>query len=195
DLADSQAAYSSLHTALVTVAKLMAPMAPFTAEELYRNLALSVDPDAPISVHLSQWPRPQANGAGAAETRTALLRDMRALQRVIELGRAARAASGVKLRQPLSEVLIRVRNADELAGVKALRDQLSEELNVKEVRFLDVDDAFVDYQVKPNLPRLGKRLGRQLPAIRAALAASDGRLVAANVSAGVNTVIEVDGHS
>src|SRR5690606_34891789 len=143
DLADSQAAYSSLHTALVTVAKLMAPMAPFTAEELYRNLALSVDPDAPISVHLSQWPRPQANGAGAAETRTALLRDMRALQRVIELGRAARAASGVKLRQPLSEVLIRVRNADELAGVKALRDQLSEELNVKEVRFLDVDDAFV----------------------------------------------------
>ena len=195
DHADSQAAYSSLHTALVTVAKVMAPLAPFTSEELYRNLVLPIDPGAPISVHLSEWPRPHATGTAAAEARAALLRDMRALQRVIELGRAARAASGVKLRQPLSEVLIRVRNADELAGVKALREQLSEELNVKDVRFLDVNDSFVDYQVKPNLPRLGKRLGRQLPAIRAALAASDGRLVAANVSAGVNTVIEVDGHS
>src|SRR5690606_2320948 len=72
DLADSQAAYSSLHTALVTVTKLMAPMAPFTAEELYRNLALAVEPDGPISVHLAQWPLPQASGAGAVETRSAL---------------------------------------------------------------------------------------------------------------------------
>jgi len=195
DLADSRAAYASLHTALVTVAKLMAPLAPFTAEELYGNLVLSVDPDAPISVHLAQWPQASAGAAAASESRAAVLRDMRALQRVIELGRAARAASGVKLRQPLSEVLIRVRNTDELAGVRALRDQLSEELNVKQVRFLDVNDTFVDYQVKPNLPRLGKRLGRQLPAIKAALAAIDGRVVAANVSAGANTVIEVDGQS
>ncbi|HET8984484.1 MAG TPA: isoleucine--tRNA ligase, partial [Trueperaceae bacterium] len=137
DLTDSQAAYASLHTALVTVAKLMAPMAPFTAEELYRNLALSVDADAPVSVHLAQWPEASSASAADREARAALLRDMRALQKVIELGRAARAASGVKLRQPLSEVLIRVRNADELAGVRALRDQLSEELNVKDVRFLD----------------------------------------------------------
>ena len=185
DRADSRAAYASLHTALVTVTKLMAPMAPFTAEELYRNLVLSVEPSAPPSVHLSQWPSPRhAAGSERDERagRAALLRDMRALQKVIELGRSARAASGVKLRQPLSEVLVRVRSAEELAGVKALRDQLLDELNVKDVRFLDVDDRFVDYQVKPNLPRLGKRLGRQLPAIRTALAALDGREVAAAVS-------------
>ncbi|HET8985876.1 MAG TPA: DUF5915 domain-containing protein, partial [Trueperaceae bacterium] len=158
-------------------------------------LVLSVDTDAPVSVHLAQWPEASSASAADREARAALLRDMRALQKVIELGRAARAASGVKLRQPLSEVLIRVRNADELAGVRALRDQLSEELNVKDVRFLGVNDSFVDYQVKPNLPRLGKRLGRQLPAIRAALAAMDGRVVAASVNAGDPIAIEVDGQT
>src|SRR5690606_27220992 len=112
--------------------------------------------------------------------------------RVVELGRAARAASGVKLRQPLSEVLIRVRSADELAGVRALEAQLREELNVKSVRFLDVEDSFVDYHVKPNLPRLGKRLGKLLPSLRLALQAVDGRQVAANVREGRVTEVEVD---
>ncbi|HZJ10746.1 MAG TPA: isoleucine--tRNA ligase [Trueperaceae bacterium] len=186
DAADSLAAYASLYEALVGVAKLMAPLAPFTAEEIYRNLVLSVSPAAEESVHLAAWP--QADDALRDES---LLRDMRALQKVVELGRAARAASGVKLRQPLSEVLVRVRNADELAGVRALEDQLREELNVKAVRFLDVEDAFVDYQVKPNLPRLGKRLGKLLPALRDALLALDGRQVAANVREGRATVVEV----
>ena len=188
DAADSLAAYATLHEALVTVAKLMAPMAPFTTEEIYRNLELAVRPGAEPSVHLAAWP------AARPEVRDEeLLRDMRALQRVVELGRAARAASGVKLRQPLSEVLVRVRNADELAGVKRLEDQILEELNVKSVRFLDVEDAFVDYQVKPNLPRLGKRLGRLLPALREALQEVDGREVAANVREGRTTVLELDG--
>jgi isoleucyl-tRNA synthetase len=195
DRADSQAAYATLHAALVTVAKLMAPMAPFTAEELYRNLVLAVDPAAPVSVHLARWPEASSAAAADRVSRAALLRDMRALQKVIELGRAARAASGVKLRQPLSEVLIRVRNVDELAGVRALRDQLSEELNVKDVRFLDVNDPFVDYQVRPNLPRLGKRLGRQLPAIKTALAALDGRFVAASVAAGTPIAVEAEGQT
>ncbi len=179
---DSLAAYATLYEALVTVVKLMAPMAPFTSEALYQNLVLSIDPGAPDSVHLASWPT-----ADEAVIDDDLMRDMRALMRLVELGRAARAASGVKLRQPLPELLVRVRSVDELAGVRALADQLLEELNVKTIRFLDVNDDFVDYAVKPNLPRLGKRVGKLIPRLRAALEGADGREVAANVRAGAVT--------
>ena len=140
---DKLAAYTSLYEALVTVTKLIAPMAPFTSEALYRNLVLSVDTDAPESVHLAPW----------AEFDTDLLdekliRDMNALIRVVELGRSARNASGVKVRQPLPEVLVRVRSEEELAGLKRLEDQLLEELNVKKATYLDVHADFVDYTVK-----------------------------------------------
>jgi len=118
---------------------------------------------------------------------------MRALMRVVELGRSARAASGIKIRQPLPEVLVRLRNDEELEGVRRLEDQLLEELNVKRVRYLDVHDAFVDYHVKPNLPRLGPRLGRLVPALKRALEALDGRAVAAAASDGRETVVEVEG--
>ena len=185
---DSLCAYATLHEALLTVARLMAPMAPFTAEELYGNLELSVRPGSEPSVHLAAWPQ-----ADASLKDDELVTAMRALLRVVELGRAARAAAGVKLRQPLSEVLVRVRDESELEGVRRFADQIAEELNVKAVRFLGVTDGFVDYQVKPNLPRLGKRLGRLLPALRAALAEVDGRAVAANVREGRNIVVEVEG--
>ncbi len=181
---DSLAAYATLHEALVTVAKLMAPMAPFTSEALYQNLVLALDPDAPDSVHLAAWPEPAAEHVDEE-----LEHAMRALIRLVELGRSARAASGVKLRQPLPEVLVRVRESSELEGVKRLADQLLEELNVKEVRFLDVEDTFVDYSLKPNLPRLGKRVGKLIPQLRAALEQLDGREVAANVAAGRNTSV------
>src|SRR5690606_40010082 len=94
--ADSLAAYATLYEALVRVATLMAPMAPFTSEELYQNLVAARDPEAPDSVHLAAWPEARAELIDAG-----LERDMRALVRLVELGRAARAASGVKLRQPL----------------------------------------------------------------------------------------------
>jgi len=185
---DSLCAYATLHEALVTVAKLMAPMAPFTSEEVYRNLELAVRPGSEPSVHLAAWPEPDP-----ALRDEALVNAMRAVMRVVELGRAARAAAGVKLRQPLAEALVRVRNEEELAGVRLFADQVADELNVKEVRFLAVTDSFVDYQVKPNLPRLGRRLGRLLPALREALTRVDGREVAANVRDGRVTVVEVEG--
>ncbi len=186
--ADSLAAYATLHGALVTVAKLMAPMAPFTSEELYQNLVVNLDPHAPDSVHLVAWPE-----ADPGVVDEELERSMRALIRLVELGRSARAASGVKLRQPLPEVLVRVREAAELDGVKALADQLLEELNVKQVRFLDVEDTFVDYTLKPNLPRLGKRVGKLIPQLRAALEQLDGRQVAATVAKQLPTTVSLDG--
>ncbi len=185
---DKVAAYATLHAALSTVAGLMAPLAPFTAEEIYQNLVHSNDASAPESVHLAVWP-----AADAALMDASLERDMRALMRVVELGRAARAASGIKIRQPLPEVLVRLRTDDELAGVRALEEQLQDELNVKRVRYLDVHDAFLDYQVKPNLPRVGPRLGRRVPALRRALEALDGRAVAADIGDGRDIVVDVEG--
>jgi len=186
--ADKAAAYATLHEAIVTVATLMAPMAPFTSEELYQNLVRSLDEGAPESVHLAAWPRTDETRIDAG-----LTRDMAALMRVVELGRAARAASGIKVRQPLPEVLVRVRTEEELSGVRRLEDQLLDELNVKRVRYLDVHDDFVDYHVKPNLPRVGPRLGRLVPELRRALEELDGRAVAAAVRDGEDTVVELGG--
>ncbi len=185
---DKLAAYATLYEALVTVAKLMAPMAPFTSEELYQNLVRSLEAEAPESVHLADWPR-----ADEARIDADLTRDMRALMRLVELGRAARAASGIKVRQPLPEVLVRLRSHEELDGVKRLEDQLLEELNVKQVRYLGVHDDFVDYQVKPNLPRVGRRLGKLVPEVRRALDLVDGRDVAAAVRDGEATVLDIGG--
>ena len=185
---DKLAAYKTLHEALVTVAKLMAPMAPFTSEHLYQNLVLSVFPDEAESVHLAEWPT-----FDAALIDTDLLRDMNALIRVVELGRGARAASGMKTRQPLPEVLVRVRSSEELQGLKHLEPQLLEELNVKKATYLDVTADFVDYNVKPNLPLIGKRLGKLVPEMKRKLAEVDGKEIARNIREGKNTVLELGG--
>ena len=160
---DKLAAYTSLYEALVTVAKLMAPMAPFVSEELYRNLVLNVDKTAPESVHLAQWPSFDADLIN--ET---LLRDMGALVRVVELGRSARNASGIKTRQPLNKVTIGLQKSGQIEGLQKFEQQIAEELNVKNVVFtLIAEDSLEKYYVvRPNLPRIGKRLGKNVPAFR-----------------------------
>ncbi len=187
---DKLSAYKTLYETLVTLMKLMAPMAPFISEAIYRNLVLSVTKDAPESVHLAAWPQ-----ADAALIDDALLRDMNALVRIVELGRGARAASKVKTRQPLPEVLVRVRSADELAGLKRLEPQLLEELNVKKATYLDVTADFVAYDVKPNLPLIGRRFGKLIPALKKAIQETDGREIARNVREGRDTVLVLSGEA
>jgi isoleucyl-tRNA synthetase len=185
---DKLAAYASLHEALVTVSKLIAPLAPFISEELYRNLVVNLDADAPESVHLSSWPV-----ADAALVNHDLLHGMGVLQRIVELGRAARAESGVKTRQPLPELLVRVRNDAEQAGLSALEADLLDELNVKKVSYLDVAADFIDYSVRPNLPLIGRRVGKLIPELRRVLQQVDGREIARNVREGRETTLELAG--
>ena len=187
---DKLSAYQSLYEALVTVAKLIAPMAPFLSEHLYKNLVLSVCPEAPESVHLAQWPV-----AEPALIDTELLADMSTLVRVVELGRAARAIAGIKVRQPLSEILVRLRSKSEHAGLQRLEAQLKQELNVKQVTYLDLTTDFVDYVVKPNLPLLGKRLGKHLPILKQTLTRLDNRAIVRNIRQGAATVLELAGES
>ncbi|WP_026736540.1 isoleucine--tRNA ligase [Fischerella sp. PCC 9605] len=185
---DKLSAYKTLYDSLVTVAKLMAPMATFISEHIYQNLVLSIFPNEPESVHLASWPQ-----WDAALIDESAMRDMSTLMRIVELGRATRAMAGVKTRQPLPEMLVRVQSEAELLGLKCLEDQLKEELNVRSVTYLDVTADFVDYTVKPNLPLLGKRLGKKLPKLRKALATLDTREIVDNIRDGKETAIELDG--
>ncbi|MBD0336926.1 MAG: class I tRNA ligase family protein, partial [Cyanobacteria bacterium Co-bin13] len=187
---DKLSAYRSLYEALVAIAKLIAPMAPFLSEHLYQNLVLSVFPAEPESVHLAQWPVADTDLIDAE-----LLADMATLIRMVELGRSARSTAGVKVRQPLAEILVRLRNEAEQAGLQRLEDQLKEELNVKQVTYLDLTADFVDYAIKPNLPLLGKRLGKRLPVLTQTLATMDSREIVRNIRQGKATVLEPAGES
>ena len=164
----------------------MAPFIPFLAENIYQNLVRNVDSDAPESVHMADWPV-----ADASWQNDNLLFDIDVVQKVVGLARQAREQSGVRTRQPLA--LLRVRAPDDAAS-KALdvhKDQILEELNVKGIEFIARDDVHVNYQIKPNLPVLGKRLGKHIPQIRKALENFPGAEIAGNVARGESTVISV----
>jgi isoleucyl-tRNA synthetase len=135
--ADKLAAYQTLYTCLVTVAKLLAPFAPFVAEEMYQNLVRSAFPDEPESVHLAEWP--QADPSLVDE---GLMADTRLVMRVASLGRNARAKAGIKVRQPLAKVLVRPRYPVEAEALRRLAPQVLDELNVKELA-VAVEEAAV----------------------------------------------------
>jgi len=158
---DKQAAYATLYTCLLTVAKLMAPFTPFVSEEMYRNLT---GDEAGNSVHLADWPV-----VDAALADPQLDADMAVLLKVVELGRSARAESGLKVRQPLAELLVHLPGTAETASLARFVDELREELNVKTVRYLEGSSGLVQYRFKPNLPVVGRKYGKQVPAMRAAL--------------------------
>jgi len=129
---DKLSAYNTLYQCLVTVAKLLAPFTPFIAEELYRNLVCATDKNAPESVHLVDYPV-----ADESKIDRDLSLDTHLAMRVSSLGRAARAQAGIKVRQPLEKVCIRVPSKREREGLERLSAQVMEELNVKALEFVE----------------------------------------------------------
>ena len=129
---DKLAAYQTLYKCLTTLSKLLAPFMPFLAEEMYRNLVLTAYPDAPESVHLADFPK-----ADESLIDENLATDIRLAMKVSSLGRAARALTAIKVRQPLAAAVIRVRSAAEKKGLMRSEDQILEELNVKTLAFAD----------------------------------------------------------
>ncbi len=130
--ADKMSGYFTLHTCLVTVAKLMAPLAPFVSEEIYQNLVCSVDPESPDSVHLADFPV-----ADESLVDDDLMEATRLAMRIASMGRAARSKSGLKVRQPLASAAIKTRSASERAFVAQVRPQILDELNIKDIEVLD----------------------------------------------------------
>jgi isoleucyl-tRNA synthetase len=185
------AALETLYAVLETLTRLLAPFIPFTAEAIYQNLVRTVQPGAPESVHHSRWP--EAVGSSPEEER--LLADMGLVLRLAALGRSARAASGIKLRQPLARATVAVRTPEEERAVTHLGPHLREELNVKRLDVVRDESALVSYALRPVLPRLGPAYGAKVPAIREALRQADAAAVAAQVAAGRPVALTVDGQA
>ncbi len=158
-------AYMTLYTALVTLAKLSAPMIPFMAEDIYRNLVCSIDKTAPESVHLCDFP--VANTQWIDKD---LEEKMNQVVDIVVLGRAARNSANIKNRQPIGKMFVKADS--ELPDF--YKDIIAEELNVKEVVFTDSVKDFTSYSFKPQLKTLGPRFGKQLGALRTILSELDG---------------------
>ena len=158
-------AYLTLYTALVTVAKLAAPMIPFMTEDIYQNLVRSVDRTAPESVHLCDYPV-----ADPAKVDKTLEEQMDEVIDIVTLGRACRNAAAIKNRQPVAAMYVK---APAVPG-QELIDVIADELNVKKVEFTDSVRAFTTYSFKPQLRSVGPKYGKFLGEIRSALSALDG---------------------
>ena len=153
---EDEAALRTLWYALVQTLRVLAPVMPFVTDDLWRTLVL----DGPESVHLAGWPE-------VAEPDRALLDEIAEVRRVVELGRQARSSSGIKLRQPLRQAIV---EGAPLAAPHV--GEIMEELRVKEVVARGKELVF-QLHVKPHLPALGPKLGKELGAVRAALAAGE----------------------
>jgi isoleucyl-tRNA synthetase len=182
DGGDKAAAYLTLHEALVTVAKLLAPFTPFVADELYTNLD-----GAEPSVHLCDFPEPDD-----ALLDRELEVDMAVTRRTVELGRAARKHAKIKVRQPLREAVV-VADDRERAAIARLEDQVLEELNVKGISYVGEAEELADYEVKPNYRALGPRFGSRMRDAAAAIEALDPMAVAAAFDRGESVHISVGG--
>jgi isoleucyl-tRNA synthetase len=175
---DKQAAYLTLYECLHVVHRLMAPLMPFLSEAMYQNLVRSVNSDARLSVHMADWPiveKPKQDQA--------LINQFDVVQRVVGLGRSARNDTRLRVRQPLKRLLVQV-PAAAAEAVQRHRAQILEELNVKNLELVSGDAKLLRYRLKPNLPRIGKRYGKRIPAIRTALAEADAGCIASLAAAG-----------
>ncbi|HEY9077623.1 MAG TPA: isoleucine--tRNA ligase [Anaerolineaceae bacterium] len=187
---DKQAAYATLYEALVTISKLLAPTMPFMAEELYQNLVRQVDPDAPISVHLADWP-----GYSRVAIDERLNEEMALVMKLASLGHAARNKANRKVRQPLAEAVFSVGNIDEQHVVEAYADLLADELNVKQVRNLSKAGEAVSYSLNPLPKQLGQKYGKRFPAIRAAILSMDAEKAGLILLAGNKLPITIEGET
>ncbi|MBM3151762.1 MAG: isoleucine--tRNA ligase [Chloroflexi bacterium] len=185
---DKQAAYSTLYTALVTLAKLLAPAMPFLADEMHQNLVRSVDEKTPESVHLAKWP--QADESLIDET---LNREMALVMRLVSLGHSARQKANRKVRQPLAEAAFALGRLDERHAVETYADLITDELNVKKVRLLDASGDVATFSLKPLPKQLGQKYGNKFPAIQKAILGMDAAASAPALLSGQPLTVTADG--
>ncbi len=175
-------ALQTLKDALLRIATLLAPFTPFVADELYEQLGGGGD-----SVHLADWPQPHP---GARDL--ALEADMATARETVRLGLAARAASGVNLRQPLRAAVV-VATGAERTAIERLSDIIADELNVKSLEFVAEADELGKVLLKPNLKALGPRFGKHMRDAKDAIEGLDGTSVAASLREGEPIFVNIDG--
>ncbi|MBA3822756.1 MAG: isoleucine--tRNA ligase [Ktedonobacterales bacterium] len=190
---DKAAAYLTLYEALVAITKLLAPFTPFLAEEIYTNLAgqLAETPDGAVrpSVHLTDWPK-----VDPALVNADLRTETRLVQRVVNLGRAAREKVGQRVRQPLGMLYVRVGEADQ-QRLARLADQALDELNIKALQFLPQHSEMLTASLKPRMAALGQKYRAKMQPILAAIKAVSGDDALTFATVGELTVTLPDGET
>ncbi|MBD3183857.1 isoleucine--tRNA ligase [Candidatus Poribacteria bacterium] len=166
---DKIAAYKTLYEVLVGVAKLVSPFMPFMAEEIYQNLVRSIDPNAPESIHLCDYP---VSNAEAIDSK--LEEDMAYIRELVILARAARNRVAIKTRQPLAEMIVSARTDAQKDAVERFKDLIVDEINVKSVDFAKDVSELVDYNIKPVFSMIGRKYGKLVPKIASKLSEIDG---------------------
>jgi len=162
-------AYWTLYECLLATSKLIAPFVPFVAETIWQNLASVYNGRAAESVHLCDYPEPTLDAIDES-----LSAQMHLLREITSLGRNARSAASLKVRQPLAKVEVILANSTHQAWLEQHVDLIAEELNVKAVQFAANADRYISYSVVPNFKRLGPRLGKNMPAVKKLLSSADG---------------------
>ena len=177
-------AYMTLYTAMVTISKAAAPMIPFMTEDIYRNLVCSIDPSAPESVHLCDFPE-----VDEAHIDKQLEADMEVVLEAVVIGRACRNTANIKNRQPIGKMYIKAGKELSDFYVNIIRD----ELNVKEAELTDDVSKLTTYSFKPQLKTLGRRFGKKINDVRQILAELDGQAAMAELNEKGTLTIQVDG--
>ena len=177
-------AYMTLYTCLITVSKLSAPMIPFMTEEIYQNLVVTIDKDAPESIHLCDYPV-----CDEAMIDTELEANMKHVLDIVVLGRAARNESGIKNRQPIARMMVK---AD--FDIPDFYQQIVlDELNVKSYEATSEADSFVDYTFKPQMRTVGPKYGKLLGGIKKALTEIDGKAAMAELNEKGELTLDING--
>ena len=179
---DKIGAYVTLYEVLVKLAKVAAPFVPFMTDEIYQNLVVGLDKNAVESVHLCDWPEVNENVIDKK-----LEDEMDLAYAIVRLGRSARNSVNIKNRQPLSEMLISANNLPEYYA-----DIVKEELNVKKVELGADMKEYVHFEIKPNLPVLGREYGKFIPRIKEEIAKRNQMELATKVQSGKSEYIEID---
>lgn len=180
---DKIGAYVTLYNTLVTLAKVAAPFVPFITEEIYQNLVVSLDENAEESIHLCHWPK-----VDEAAIDKNLEKEMDLAYTIVKLGRSARNGANIKNRQPLSKMLVSTDSLPKYYG-----DIIKDELNIKEVDFGADLSQHVNFEIKPNLPVLGKAYGKMIPVIRKEIAAKNQMELAQKIKSGGTETINANG--
>jgi isoleucyl-tRNA synthetase len=168
DDTDKMAAFATLYEVLAMFSRVAAPILPFVTEEIYQGLVRRVDPDAPPSVHLTDYP--EADLDAIDET---LERSMAIVRKVVNLGRGLRKRHDLRVRQPLSSVTVVTRSAEEQAAVANHAELIAEELNVASVEVHADETGLVDFSAKANFKKLGPRYGKDMKTVAAIIADLD----------------------
>ena len=153
---DKHAAYLTLYHVLLTYIKVMSPIIPFISDKIYKNMIVSVDSNAPISIHLTDFPK-YDNKLENAD----LINEIDSVKSIVSLGRSARNKANIKIRQPLSDISIYSKKGKQ-GFLVDYENQLKEELNVKKVNYVDKESSLVKYQVKPNFASLKSKYADQV---------------------------------